>query len=692
MCRARTKLQIEILVNGHISHRWSERFGGLIICQSDPKVNDERKRKMNKSIVGAIAIICLFVWLLAPISPVLAVQPQNPQPNLTRSVEVPIDPDELAAFLDQEVQGSMDRLHIAGAVVSVVKDGEMIFARGYGLADVAANKPVDPQTTLFHIGSVGKTFTFTAVMQLVEQGKLDLNADINTYLDFKIPATYPEPITMAHLMSHSAGLDEFYFGTSTPTAEKILPLGEYLRTQLPPRVRPPGVVSAYTNYGVALAGYIVERVSGQPYAAYIEEHILKPLGMAHTSPRMPLPESLSQDMSLTYVYSDGTFHSVEDPFRFVNLAPAGSIKSTAADMARFMIAHLQEGAYQDARILEAETARLMHTQSFTEDPRLRGWAHGFYELRAENPRVIGHGGVTYHFYTEMYLVPEVNLGLFVANNSAGGRRMVDSVAEAFIDHYFPPSAVAPPTPLAKSTTDLRALEGSYAFANASYSTSEKLSLVLSILKIQAQDDGSLLLSSLAGSQRYVEVEPLLFQRDDGKRVDYLDYFTFGANPDGKVQYLLVNNIALQKLPWYETMGFNILFSAIVLLLFLSVPIAAIVVRLSTRLREQAARQPRDARLARGLLGLMVALFLISQGGMFSAFASEAAVLTGTAIAYKVGIFLAIPVTILAVGAVIFTVLAWRRAFWSPGWRIHYSLVTLVAVSVVWWYFNWNIIG
>ena len=648
---------------------------------------------MNKNELVSITIIILVFWLLAPVGASLGAQFQTQeQPKSMQSGEGPTDPAELEAFLDQLMREQMDEHHIAGAVVSVVKDGELLFARGYGLADVAAEKPVDPEITLFNLGSITKTFTFTAVMQLVEQGKLDLNADINTYLDFKIPATYPEPITMAHLMSHSAGLDEFFFGTLTPSAEEVLPLGEYLRTHLPPRVRPPGVVSAYTNFGVALAGYIVERVSGQPYAAYIEEHILRPLGMAHTSSRMILPESLSQDMSLTYVYADGTFQSVVDPFRFNHLAPAGSISSTATDMARYMIAHLQEGAYQDARILEAETARLMQKQSFTQDPRLKGWAHGFEELRAANPRVIGHGGVTYHFYTQMVLVPEANLGLFVANNSNNGRKMRDTVAEAFIDHYFPPPARTPPARLENSTTDLQSLEGSYVPANDSFGTHEKLKLALDIQKIQAQEDGSLLLSSLAGSQRYVEVEPMLFQREDGKRVNILDYFSFRLGPDGKVQYLLVDSFAFQKLPWYETMGFNLLFSAITLLLFLSVPIAAIAWRLSPRLRDQAARQPRAARLGRGLLGLLVGIYFISLTGMFSAFATENAVLYGNAIAYIVGQFLAIPVALLAVGAVVFTFLAWRRGFWSLAWRVHYTLVTLGAMAVVWWYFNWKVIG
>ena len=648
---------------------------------------------MDKRMHVSVTTIALLCWFLAPMGASQAAQLKTQEESGSlQTGDGPVDPAELEGFLDELMQEQMEENHVAGAVVSVVEDGEMLFARGYGLADVAGNRPVDPETTPFNLGSIGKIFTFTAAMQLVEQGKLDLNADINTYLDFEIPDTYPEPITMAHLMSHSAGLDEFFFGTTASTAEEVLPLGGYLRTHLPPRVRPPGVVSAYTNYGVALAGYIVERVSGQPYAAYIEEHILQPLGMDHTTARMIMPESLSQDMSLTYVYADGTFHSVKDPFRFNQLAPAGSIKGSAADMGRFMIAHLQEGAYQDARILEAETARLMHSQNFTQDPRLRGWAHGFEELRADSPRVIGHGGVTYHFYTQMVLVPEANLGIFVANNSDGGRKMVDTVAEAFIDHYFPPPAATPPTPLAGSTTDVKSLAGSYTSSNNSFGTSEKLKLVTGILTVKAQEDGSLVLTGPSGSQRYVEVEPLLFQRDDGKRVDWYDRFIFRSSPDGKVRYMLLDMGAFQKLPWYETMGFSLLHSAIVLLLFLSVPIAAIAWRASPRWREQASRQPRDARLARWLIGLLVVIYFISLGGLFSAFAAGNDVLYGKTVPYSVGQFLAIPVAILAAGAVVYTALAWRRGYWSLAWRIHYTLVTLGAVSVVWFYFNWKIIG
>lgn len=647
---------------------------------------------MNKRLYIIVTIIILSFWTLLPMGSSLAAQQHTQEKSKSlQSGGGPTDPAELEKFLDQIMQEQMEESHIAGAVVAVVKDGEMLLARGYGLADVAANKPVDPGTTLFNIGSTSKTFTFTAVMQLVEQGKLDLYADINTYLDFKIPATYPEPITMAHLMSHSAGLDEFFFGVAATSPQEIIPLGEFLRTRLPARVRPPGVITAYTSYGVALAGYIVERVSGQPYATYVDEHILKPLGMTHTYPRMFLPESLRRDVSLAYVYQDGAFQSKKDALVMLQETPACCLDSTATDMARFMIAHLQEGAYQGARILQPETARLMHTQHFTQDPRLPGWAHGFVEYRLGNPRVIGHGGVTSSFYSNMWFIPEANLGIYVANNTAGGRKMVDSVVEAFIDHYFPPAAIIPPTPLANSTTDLGALEGSYASANFSYA-SEKLRLVTGIFTIQTQEDGSLLLSGPGISQRYVEVAPMLFQREDGKRVDYLDHISFRAGQDGKIRYLLAENYGFQKLPWYETMGFSILFSASVLLLFLSVPIAVIVWRASPRLRMQESRQAGAARLARWLLGLLVALYFVSLGGMFSAFANQDAILYGTAVAYTVGRFLAIPVVILTLGAVFFTFLAWRRGFWNLAWRIHYTLVTLGGVDVVWWYFNWKIIG
>src|SRR5215217_2837591 len=195
----------------------------------------------------------------------------------------PTDPAEMEAFLDKELAREMEKHHIAGAAVSVVKDGELFFAKGYGYADLENKIPVDPERTVFRIGSVGKVFTWTAVMQLVEQGKLDLDEDINTYLDFRIPDTYPQPITLKDLMTHTSGFEERLLESLVSDADDQVSTREWLISNMPARARPPGDIASYSNYNAMLAGYIVGQGSGQPYDQYIQEHILNPLGMVHST-------------------------------------------------------------------------------------------------------------------------------------------------------------------------------------------------------------------------------------------------------------------------------------------------------------------------------------------------------------------------------------------------------------------------
>ena len=214
---------------------------------------------------------------------------QGPKPALpkpeAKAAAVPTTPstshemtqEDVGAFLDGILPQQLAREDIAGAVVSVVKDGKVLFARGYGYADVEKKTPVSPDNTLFRPGSISKLFTWTAVMQLVEQGKLDLDRDVNDYIDYKIPATFPKPITLRNVMTHTPGFEETAQELFVADAKDMKPLGAYLKAHLPERVYPPGTTPAYSNYATAMAGYIVQRVSGQPFDDYIEEHILKPL-------------------------------------------------------------------------------------------------------------------------------------------------------------------------------------------------------------------------------------------------------------------------------------------------------------------------------------------------------------------------------------------------------------------------------
>lgn len=298
---------------------------------------------------------------------------------------------DLDLWLDGYMPFALRTSDIPGAVVTVVKDGQILTTRGFGYADRDKKTPVDPYKTLFRPGSISKLFTWTAVMQQVEAGKIDLDADINQYLDFKIPARNGKPVTTRQLMTHTAGFEEvvkelIFYGKPEPE------LGAYLKNHVPKRIFDAGVTPAYSNYGTALAAYLVERVSGEKFNDYLDRHVLAPLKMGNTTLRQPLPAHLAG--------TDATGYSKPGKpskgFEIVGPAPAGSASSTGADMGRFMLAHLQGGELDGVRILSAETARMMHDSPTSKvDPRslippLDRMELGFFETSINGRSVIGH--------------------------------------------------------------------------------------------------------------------------------------------------------------------------------------------------------------------------------------------------------------------------------------------------------------
>jgi CubicO group peptidase (beta-lactamase class C family) len=246
---------------------------------------------------------------------------------------------DVDAWLDGFMPYATARGDIAGAVVVVVKDGQVLTQRGYGFSDVEKRKPVSPETTLFRPGSVSKLFTWTAVMQLVEQGKIDLDKDVNAYLDFKIPERNGKPITLRNILTHTAGFEETVRHLIHDNPDKLVPLDKFVRVSLPNRIFDAGTTPAYSNYATALAGYIVQRQSGMSFDDYVDQHIFQPIGMQHSSFRQPLPKNLQPLMSQSY---KGASQKAEK-FEIVDPAPARSYRQPA-DMGRFMIAHPNNGA------------------------------------------------------------------------------------------------------------------------------------------------------------------------------------------------------------------------------------------------------------------------------------------------------------------------------------------------------------
>jgi CubicO group peptidase (beta-lactamase class C family) len=349
------------------------------------------------------------------------------QPEREPAEPVVFDPAEMQAFADEFFPGQMEELHIPGLAFVFVQGGEVIYAQGYGSAGLETTTPVDPSSTVMRIGSVSKTFVATAVMQLVEQGQLDLHADINHYLTtFQLESEYSQPVTLAHLLTHTGGFEDPPY-TSNVDPEQREPLAVHLAANMPPPSHRPGQENIYSNYGYALAGLIVEEVSGQPFDRYVEQHIFEPLGMTHShyllSP--PLPENLATG----YFYQDGV--QIPQPVDYDDDYPGGSIVSTAEEMAQFMLVHLQDGCTERGCILQAATAAQMRERRAKAPFKDQHVTYGFLERLLEGQRLLGYGGAIRGFGSYLSLLPEHDAGFFFSFNEECWQTSACDILSAF---------------------------------------------------------------------------------------------------------------------------------------------------------------------------------------------------------------------------------------------------------------------
>lgn len=524
---------------------------------------------------------------------------------------------DVDAWLDGYMPFALHSGDIAGAVVVVVKDRQVLTARGYGYADMASHRLVDPYRTLFRVGSVSKLITWTAVMQQVEAGKIDLDADVNRYLDFVIPPYHGQPITMRQIMTHTSGLEEKAKNDFYGSAGEIQPLETFLKQGTPARIFVPGTTPSYSNWATTLAAYIVQRTSGVPFDDYVDARLFAPLGMHFASFRQPLPAAIAPYIATGYPRASAS----AKPFEWIQVGPAGSLSASGVDMARFMLAHLAGGQ----GILKPETAAMMHDSPLDKVnpksliPPLNRMELGFFETNTNGHEVIGHLGDTENMHTSLHLMTKEGVGFFVSFNSAGRKGAAHPLRVAlfrdFVDRYF--AAAQPDGRVDAKTAAAHARMLSGLWEGSRRAESDWLSVLTLATQVRVDLDakGALVIPDLkttgGAPQQWVEIAPFVWREANGHErlaAQVVDGKAVRWSVDGESPFVVFDRVpASRSTSWLLPLLY---FSVTVLALtFLYWPAAWFVRRRFNAKPSIAGRALHVYRAARIMAGLDLGMVL-----------------------------------------------------------------------------------
>lgn len=593
------------------------------------------------------------------------------------------NPQQLALFVDGVINGQLRSADIPGATISIVKDGNVLLSKGYGYTDLANNTPVSAEKSMFRIASISKTFVFTAVMQLYEQGLIDLDKDINSYLrDFKIPETFAQPITMRHIMTHSTGFEENNLGAlilSNP--DKVVSGRQELKQNIPRRVNSPGAHSAYSNYAVRLAGIIIENITGQNFSEYIEENIYQPLDMTHsTFPQPPAAEHIPYIMH-SYQRVNGLM--VDKGYEYVgDSAASGAMSSSASDMANYMLAHLAFGQFNNQQILQRKTAQLMQSRLMPFDKELPSTLYGFYQREVNQHRVIAHGGALRYSFSQILLDPQENLGIFVSFAKKASRQAPVDFIEVFYDYYYPTNKNEQSSSF-NLASDIDRYRGNYKSWRSNTSTIEKFASSLNNITVKIRDENSL----LVGNIPYIAIAKHRFKQLDGDGIAL-----FSENQQGEIYNLRFSQstvTSFSKVSWYASVRFNLVAVAIAVSLILT---SLLGLAAYWRGFNQQPRLQKTARVNAAVTALLHLSFFA--GLVFLLQLADSDSFERDGLPNNLWVILTLPLLALlaTLGQLFFMRLSWQASLWGTIDKIHYSAVTLGSCFLIWFYYYWNFLG
>lgn len=595
--------------------------------------------------------------------------------------------DSLSAVIDQKMKDNMTDYNLPGAVISIVENDKIIFSQGYGYQDQKTKTPINPNTSMFRIASTTKLFTWTAVMQLVEAGKIDLDADVNTYLtSLKLPATFKKPITMRHLMTHTAGFEEGGVGYQITLDETTLPasISETLKKHELARIRPPGEAPSYSNYGAALAGLIIEDITGQSYGDYLTTNIFKPLKMNHTTVVEPLPQSYQGNQVLGYNYIDKQFQQGVPTYEG-GFAPAGAGTASANDMANFMIAHLNGGKFGNQSLMQSKTLELMHQTAFRFDERLPGSALGFQEGVINKQKVISHAGADPVFITNLYLIPDKNIGIFLSYSGGDADAALRATVDTFFNKLFPLSQTEKTTFLPVSQKELKNLAGSYKFTRRNFSHIDKFFSLLTELTVVKEND-YLALGQGAEKVLFGKIADNLYQDINGQQK-----IAFKTDKNGKPTAMLldlITDMPLERTKTLDKMMFwlpLVGFSALIFLLTILIYLFTIK---SYKSLSKTSKFAKNIALITASLSLTTILLTVTQVMNMNVLQRLSAV------SLQLKLFLVLPLltTGLTVALGFLLVKVWRQSLFSLLGRLGFTTLFGASLILSSFFYYWNLLG
>ena len=626
----------------------------------------------------------------------------------------PSDPAELESFLDGYITEQMDAHHIPGVVITFVKDGEVFFSKGYGYADIEKQIPFDPEQTLLTTASLGKAFTAVGVLQLNEHGVIDLQEDVRPYFtEFELNTRFDDPLTFANLLTHTDGFEARMIGVAALSEDGMLPLGELIETYTPTQLYPPGKYMTYGDFPANLAGYLTQEISGVPFEQYMADNILNPLGMESSTFYQHLSDEMHSRLAVGYEYQDGQQEPV--PYFYIRYAPLGGLRTTAADMNHFMLALLNGGEHNGVRIMDEETVQMMFTQQFAPDPKMAGITYGLFEHFHNGQRVLLRDGDGVGTRNRMVLFPDQDMGFFISYNSGDSNLRLD-IVNAIIDRYFSLGNASAPVPMEGYQERADMFSGAYRPLQADVTTFGKSMYFFSqLVEVTTTDEGYLsikttgmggeessVMGGFEGTSLWVEVEPLYLERVDG-----YGQLSFVQDEAGSIVQMVSGqgyHGTFVKLPWYESQSFHlvlvvlcaVLIISILLSTFITAPLGTLIRKI--RKQEVSGNNPRVAMLAYvwvAIVAGMLGVFVIRAIGVLYAYDAVAGFpnfmwgVSDEIVNALNSIFLPV---LLALPLPIFAGLAWINNWWKVSTRIHYTLVMLAVLAVIWWAHYWNLLG